>query len=231
MARNAMAIDLDLCVGCQTCAMVCKIHHACGPRNWWNRVATIGTATHQASVLREDGKPHMDFLPISCQHCENAPCQRVCPTGATYTNDDGTVLVDYNKCIGCRFCISACPYGVRQFNWVDAKAAKHADGWVTNDYGYPFDYQDGNHLVYTQFRPKGVTEKCTLCVEYTSQGILPACVRACPQKARIYGDLDDATSEIAQLAQTSRVVKLHEEYATSPKVFYLIDNKEVLANA
>lgn len=229
--RMGMVIDLDRCVGCQTCAMVCKIHNACPPKTWWNRVSTIGAKTHHAATLDKDGNPRMDFLPLSCQHCEDAPCQRVCPTGATYTSEDGTVLVDYEKCIGCRFCFSACPYGVRQFNWEDP--AKLKDGYIDDDYGYPFDYREGDdqRLVYTKDRPKGVTEKCTFCAEYVAQGVQPACVRACPQKARIFGDLDDPDSEVSKKIAAGDAVRLHEEYGTNPKVYYVVKDKEVLAHA
>lgn len=125
--RYAMAIDLDRCIGCRTCAVICKDHNA-EPRGiWWNRVFAPGAPEYGTSVI-VDGMPRMEFLPISCQHCENAPCQQVCPTGATYTDDTGTVLVDYEKCIGCRYCITACPYEVRQFNWSKPEGIEGVDG-------------------------------------------------------------------------------------------------------
>lgn len=228
--RMGMTIDLDACIGCQTCAAVCKVHNACGPKTWWNRVLTLGADHHQTSVEDKDGVLHMDFLPLSCQHCDNAPCQSVCPTGATYTADDGTVLVDYNKCIGCRFCISACPYGVRQFNWKDAAEAKK--GYIEDDYGYPDDVFEGeeHHLVYTRDRPAGVTEKCTFCAEYTQKGELPACVRACPQKARIFGDLDNPDSAPNKAMEGREKVRLGESFGTNPKVWYLTSRKDVLEN-
>lgn len=139
--RYAMAIDLDRCIGCRTCAVICKDHNA-EPRGiWWNRVFAPGAPEYGTSVI-VDGMPRMEFLPISCQHCENAPCQQVCPTGATYTDDTGTVLVDYEKCIGCRYCITACPYEVRQFNWSKPEGIEGVDGEYR--WGYPEDYrQDG----------------------------------------------------------------------------------------
>lgn len=169
----------------------------------------------------------MNFLPVSCQMCENAPCQKVCPVGATYTDERGVVLVDYERCIGCRYCMSACPYGVRQFNWQDPKTAKQQAGYMSKyDYGYPEDYRDkDDRLVYTPDRPQGVVEKCTFCAQYTQNGQLPACVRACPSKARIFGDLDDPNSEVSRLVGERQTFRLLEELGTSPKVFYITPTK------
>lgn len=236
--RMGMTIDLDKCIGCQTCAVVCKSHNAQPPNTWWNRVETIGADYHQTAVGAADGAAsnagriapgtlRMDFLPLSCQHCENPACEKVCPTGATYTTDDGTVLVDYERCIGCRYCFAACPYGVRQFNWKDPREVKKTA--TDDDYGYPFDFREGpeNRLVYTQNRPLGVTEKCTFCSQYTAQGLDPACVRACPQHARVYGDLDDPGTEISQVLGSKQTIRLKEEYGTRPKVAYVTASKVV----
>ena len=216
--RYAMVIDLDKCIGCQTCAVVCKMHHAQPQGTWWNRVFTQGSEYHQSAVGSEDGYK-IEYLPVSCQMCDNAPCERVCPTGATYKNEEGMILVDYNRCIGCRTCMAACPYGVRQFNWKNPKKEKERMGY---EYGYPFDVkEEPNRLVYTQNRPTGVVEKCTFCVEYVKDGELPACVRACPGKARFFGDLDDPNSVVSKLIKTRQVFRLKEEYGTEPKVYYL----------
>jgi molybdopterin-containing oxidoreductase family iron-sulfur binding subunit len=171
----------------------------------------------------------MDFLPLSCQHCENPACEKVCPTGATYVSDEGVVLIDYERCIGCRYCFTACPYGVRQFNWEDPVTLKLDAIENDSNYGYPYDVREGNaaHLVYTQNRPVGVTEKCTFCAQYTSAGLNPACIRACPQKARIYGDLDDPASSITRILAAKQTIKLKKEYGTQPKVSYILSSKVV----
>lgn len=121
--RYGMVIDLDKCIGCQSCAVVCKMHNSQPPGTWWNRAFTQGASYHQTAI-GSDGVYKMEYLPVSCQMCENPACEKVCPTGATYTNEDSVVLVDYDRCIGCRTCMAACPYGARQFNWKDPKEAK-----------------------------------------------------------------------------------------------------------
>lgn len=220
--KLGMVIDLNKCIGCRTCAVACKAHNAQPPGTWWNRVFTPGASFHQAAV-GTDGNLQMNFLPVSCQMCENPPCQKVCPVQATYTDERGVVLIDYERCIGCRYCISACPYGVRQFNWEDPVKAKERVGYMDGyDYGYPGEYRDKDgRLVFTPNRPRGVAEKCTFCVQYTSNGEQPACVQACPGKARIFGDLDDPQSEVSRLIRQHQAYRLREDLGTSPKVFYI----------
>ncbi|MBR0409788.1 MAG: 4Fe-4S dicluster domain-containing protein [Eubacterium sp.] len=220
--RYGMVINLDRCIGCQTCALVCHMHNSQPPGTWWNRVFTPGAETHETAI-GEKGHFKMEFLPVSCQMCDNPACQKVCPTGATYTNEDGVVLVDYNKCIGCRTCMAACPYGVRQFNWKDPKEAKKELGYA---YGYPHDAtEEPKKLVYTQNRPVGVVEKCTFCAQYVQKGEEPACVRACPGKARFFGDLDDPDSEVGRMIREKTVYRLREDYGTNPKVYYISSSR------
>ncbi len=218
--RYAMAIDLSRCIGCRTCAVVCKDFNAQPQGIWWNRVFTSGTPEYDVAMPVND-QLRMEFVPISCQHCSNAPCETACPTQATYTDaDTGTVLIDYDRCIGCRMCASACPYGVRQFNWGKPAEMAGLDG-STYEYGYPDECREDGHLVYTPRRPEGVMEKCTFCVQYTSQGIEPACCSACPGNARIFGDMDDPDSDISTYLEGKDIYTLGEEYHTEPNVFYL----------
>ena len=202
--RYAMVIDLDKCIGCQTCAVVCKMHHAQPQGTWWNRVFTQGSEYHQSAVGSEDGYK-IEYLPVSCQMCDNAPCERVCPTGATYKDEMGRVEIDYDKCIGCRMCMAACPYNARTFNW--AEPVRDVD----------FNYGDARVPV----RGRGVMEKCTLCKERTDDGDAPMCVMCCPTKARVFGDLDDPNSEISKLRRSGNVRVLLEEMGTKPQVFYV----------
>lgn len=147
----------------------------------------------------------MSFLPLACQHCENPACMKVCPTGATYKDDAGRVEIVYDKCIGCRMCMAACPYNVRVFNW--------------NDPIHDPDFAYGDKDV--PLRRKGVMEKCTLCKERTDRGEEPMCVVCCPTHARIFGDLDDPDSEISKLRTKQNVRILLEDMGTEPQVFYL----------
>jgi molybdopterin-containing oxidoreductase family iron-sulfur binding subunit len=146
---------------------------------------------------------------------------KVCPVQATFRRDDGTVLIDYNRCIGCRYCMAACPYGVRIFNWGDST---YAPGGVV---GYGKEYRTGDRLVFTPERPKGVVEKCTFCVERIDVGELPYCVVACPMGARIFGDLNDPESQVSQLVNVGGGEQLHPELGTDPNVYYLPVAKRV----
>lgn len=174
MTKLGIAIDLERCVGCHTCANACKMQNNVPTGMLWNRVTTEGCDVIDGAVGTYPNLTRT-FLPVACQHCENPACQRVCPTGATYKDEMGRVEIDYDKCIGCRMCMAACPYNARSFNWEEP--VRDVD----------FNYGDAEVPV----RPRGVAEKCTLCRERTDRGEEPMCVVCCPTHARIFGDLDD----------------------------------------
>ncbi len=142
--------------------------------------------------------------------------------GATYHAEDGAVLIDYELCIGCRYCMSACPYGVRQFNWEDpAETHKRSEYQDKYHYGYPEEHRHEGRLVYMPMQPKGIVEKCTFCSQYRDKGELPACVQGCPGKARFVGDLDDPDSEVSKMIKARHAFTLLPEKGTKPTVFYL----------
>lgn len=150
------------------------------------------------------------YVGTQCFHCQNPPCVDVCPTKATWMEKDGIVVVDYNWCIGCRYCIAACPYDARRFNW--------SEPVVPQDELNPNQHYLGNRL-----RQKGVVEKCTFCLQRSRKGQNPACVEACPTGARIFGNLLDPDSPIRWVLEHKKVFRLKEDLGTDPKFWYFMD--------
>lgn len=217
--RRGWVIDLEKCIGCRSCMVACKQHNAQPRKTWWNRVFTPGSAEHMVSPDAHGGE---FFLPVTCQHCSNAPCVKVCPVNATYRTDDGEVLIDFDRCIGCRYCINACPYGVRQFNWEDpATIHRREDYQAGYTYGYPGDFHLKGRKIYTPVRKKGTTEKCHFCVHYKDEGLDPACVRGCPGNARFVGDLEDPQSEVSRMIRDRGGFTLLPHKGTQPGCYYL----------
>jgi molybdopterin-containing oxidoreductase family iron-sulfur binding subunit len=142
---------------------------------------------------------------VLCNHCDNPPCVRVCPTRATWKRDDGIVVMDQHRCIGCRYCMAACPYGSRSFNWQDPRPHLAA-----LDPGYPT-------------RTKGVVEKCTFCEERLAAGRPPACAEACKEKALVFGDTNDPAGDLRQLLGRQYSIRRRPELGTRPQVYYLVD--------
>ena len=199
MARYGMVIDLKRCVGCDTCTMACKATNATARGILWNRVLKYETGKYP------DARFH--FLPVLCMHCKEPECEKVCPTGATSRRDDGIVVVDNEKCVGCRYCMLACVYASRSY-YDEARAAY--PGHTT-----PFE-QAGNakHRL-------GTVEKCDFCLERVQAGKEPSCVVSCTGHARYFGDLDDPGSEVSRLIKQRGGFALSPEMETDPSVYYL----------
>lgn len=206
--RWVMVIDLERCTGCNSCQLACQAHNDTAPGVSWNRMIPVGEV---------NGEPVL--TPVPCMHCENPPCVGVCPVQATYQRPDGIVMMDYDRCIGCRYCQLSCPYGARSFNW----EAFTGENTAVPEWGEPE----------VERRPKGVVEKCTFCFHRIDRGLeqgltpgvdpqaTPACVAACPVGARIFGDLNDPESEVSQVLQQHQAVQLRRELGTGPRVYYL----------
>jgi len=150
------------------------------------------------------------YMGTQCFHCQNPPCVDVCPVKATWMEPDGIVVVDYNWCIGCRYCMAACPYDARRFNWADPVVPEE-------------EFNSNQHYLGNRLRKKGVVEKCTFCIQRSREGRQPACVEACPTGARIFGNLLDPDSEIRWVLANKKVFRLKEDLGTEPKFWYFMD--------
>jgi len=202
--RYGMTIDLKRCIGCHTCAVGCKLENNVPMGMAWNRILTKG-GPHMDTPQGEYPYVEMEYVPLACQHCENAPCVKVCPVGASFKTEDGRILIDYDRCIGCRYCMTACPYNARVFNWQKAvRIPEHDTGSAE-----------------TPKRSVGVVEKCSFCEQRLAKGEEPFCVTVCPARARKFGDLDDPESEVSKLIRTRDAEQLLEDKGTRPNVYYL----------
>ncbi|HUH96742.1 MAG TPA: 4Fe-4S dicluster domain-containing protein [Anaerolineales bacterium] len=203
-----MVIDQNKCTGCGYCVMACRAHNDVPPNITWNPVLDAGEVA---------GKKV--FLPRPCMQCTDAPCVEVCPVGASYHRPDGIVMMDYDRCIGCRYCEVACPYGARSFNWKQFTGPNPA----VPEWGEPEVAR----------RPRGVPEKCAFCYERIDRGLklgltpgvdqdaTPACVVVCPTKARLFGDLNDPQSNVSQVLDQHSTFRLRENLGTDPHVYYM----------
>ncbi len=212
----AYALDISRCVGCRRCVYACveENNQSRDPQIHWIRVLSMDKEKgvdfshadpyYQPAQVPEESR---FYVPISCQQCRNAPCTKVCPTGATWTEPDGIVVIDYDWCIGCRYCMAACPYGARHFNWSAPSIP-------------PAELNSKMHVLGNRPRVKGVVEKCTFCIQRSRAGRYPACVEVCPVGARKFGNLLDRNSEIRYIIEHKRVLVLKEDLNTLPRFFY-----------
>ena len=211
----AYALNLSVCNGSRRCVEACARENNLpdDPEIRYIRVMEM----EMGSLEFEESTPYYEhdkvpekkkfYLPVQCHQCDNPPCVKACPVGATWKEPDGIVVVDYSWCIGCRFCVVACPYFARRFNWVEPSIPPDrinpTQGYLSN-----------------RPRHKGVVEKCTFCLHRTRTGRNPACLEACPTGARKFGNLADPESEIRKIIETKRVYVLKEELATLPRFYY-----------
>ncbi|HEY5546402.1 MAG TPA: 4Fe-4S dicluster domain-containing protein [Gemmatimonadaceae bacterium] len=150
------------------------------------------------------------YMGTQCFQCADPPCVKVCPVGATWQEPDGITVIDYDWCIGCRYCMAACPYWARRFNWTTPEVPAA-------------DVNPNQHYLGNRARKKGVVEKCTFCIHRTRQGRLPACAEACPTGARVFGNLLDPKSEIRWVLEHKRIFRLKEDLKTEPRFWYFTD--------
>lgn len=183
--RYAMVIDLRRCVGCHTCSIACKSENKVPLHVFRSWVKQIEKGEYPEASISN--------LPRLCNHCVFAPCVLACPTKASYQREDGIVLIHYERCIGCKACITACPYDAR--------------------FIHPVDHVAG---------------KCTFCEHKVAGGHEPACVAACPSRARIFGELNDPDSQVSKIVSTTNVVVLRPEARTEPMVFYVAPDSNVM---
>ena len=210
------ALDLSRCIGCRRCVYACvaENNQSRNPQIHWIRVLQM-EKEKGVDVLNAD--PYYDpaqvpepghfYMPVQCHQCEDPPCVKVCPVGATWREPDGITVVDYDWCIGCRYCMAACPYGARHFNWGEPHVP-------------PQELNPDTHYLGNRPRPEGVVEKCTFCIQRTRRGRYPACVEACPTGSRKFGNLLDPSSEVRYVLENKRIFIFKEELNTVPRFYY-----------
>ena len=209
-----MVINMKVCLAqgeCTECIDACHRTHnvpdlgnAKDEIKWMWKAPYEKVFPEQEQTLNREKRD--DPVVVLCNHCDEPPCVKVCPTRATWKREDGIVMMDYHRCIGCRYCMAGCPYGARSFNWKNPR---------------PF-IEEIN--VDFPTRTKGVVEKCNFCVERLAKGLLPACVEACPE-ALIFGDLEDPDSGVRKIIQSQHSMQRLPELGTRPSVFYVVNSK------
>lgn len=211
------AFNISRCKGYMDCVEACVQENNLDRRSKTQYIRIFEMKPGQLDPSSGDGKYYHEvpvedkfYMGVQCFHCESAPCIKACPTKATWREPDGIVVVDYDWCIGCRYCMAACPYWGRRFNWGEPQ--------VPED-----EINTRQHYLGNRMRVKGVMEKCTFCVQRTRQGKLPACADACPTGSRVFGNLLDPDSEIRFVLKNKKVFRYKEELGTDPKFWYFMD--------
>ena len=209
-----MALDINKCIGCRRCAYACVMENNQGRNLGIEWIKVVETPRDNALELlhanlyyTEAPKEDKVYIPIACMHCEDPPCVMVCPVRATWKEPDGIVVIDYDRCIGCRYCMAACPYGARHFNWA-------------KPYVPPTEINPNMHILGNVLRQPHVTEKCTWCIQRVRDGGVPACVEVCPIGARVFGDLNDPESPVRRVLEEYGGFVLKPEAGTNPRFFY-----------
>ncbi|MEK6557788.1 MAG: 4Fe-4S dicluster domain-containing protein [Candidatus Margulisiibacteriota bacterium] len=211
-------LDVSRCVGCRRCVEACVKENNCsrGHNSPIQYIRVLKFKKGEPFSLEEGDHFYDDalvpdekafYMPIQCQQCDDSPCTKACPTKATWKEKDGVVVVDYNWCIGCRYCMQACPYQARRFNWSSPKLP--AEEINTN-----------THYLGNRPRPVGVVEKCHFCLQRTREGQYPACHDACPTGVRKFGNILDKESEVRYIFDHYRIFRLKEELNTKPNFYY-----------
>ncbi len=209
--RWIMVIDQRKCVGCSSCTVACKAENQLPPGVVYRPVLEEEIGAYPNVTRR--------FTPRPCMQCDNPPCTTVCPVGATYKRPDGIVEIDYDTCIGCRYCIAACPYSARTFDsglfyTRNTPALQPYEQQANFEYGRRWDRAKGS--------PVGNVRKCTFCLHRLNAGMLPACTTTCIGGATYFGDANLEDSLVSELIASPGVMRLKEEFGTDPKVYYLM---------
>ncbi len=220
--RFAYALNLSKCIGCRRCATACvtENNQHRGAEERGDRIEYIRVLEMEKGSLDLEKSEHYYehdvpaegkyYMPAQCHHCNNAPCTKVCPVEATWQEPDGIVVVDYNWCIGCRYCEAACPYWARRFNFTSPRLPED-------------EVNPDTHYLGNRPRSKGVMEKCTFCIQHTRKGLNPACLEICPTGSRKFGNILDPESEIRYIIENKRVFILKEALGTNPSFYYFFD--------
>lgn len=219
--RWIMVIDTRKCVGCHACTIACIAENKLPPGVVYRPVTEEEIGTYPLVTRR--------FTPKPCMQCDEPPCVPVCPVNATYKNEEGVIVMDYDQCIGCRYCITACPYSSRTFDLGQSYTPMVAGTSALLGSGTADDYERAANYEYGEATPRtgddspiGNVRKCHFCLHRVKQGMLPECVTTCIGRATMFGDANDATSVVSGMIAGNNVVRLKEEMGTEPRVYYLI---------